>query len=89
MCGIADCQQFCAMCVNWNSCNTENDVKGINNIVMYVYVMQGIRLMSIHHVLLSANRLTNSGAQLLEYFPNSRLYSLSLLYEELDRYEVT
>lgn len=77
------------MCVNLNSCNTENDVKGINSIVTYVYVMQGIRLMTIHHALLSANRLTSSSAQLLEYFPNSRLYSLSLLCRELDRYEVT
>jgi len=77
------------MCVNLNSCNTENDVKGINNIVMYVYVMQGICLMSIYRALLSANRLTSSSAQLLEYFPNSRLYSLSLLYKELDRCEVT
>jgi hypothetical protein len=89
MCSIDDCEKFCVMCVNLNGCNTENDVKGINNIVIYVYIMQGIRLMNIHLVLLSVNRLTSSSAQLLEYFPNSRLYSLSLLYKELDRYEVT
>jgi len=77
------------MHVNLNSCNTENDVKGINNVVKYVYVMKGIRLMSIQHALLSANCLTSSSALLLESFPNSRLYSLSLLYKELDRYEVT